>query len=190
MVDVSIVHVLLEGPDDAMFFESVLHDALAKKYDIIKTFRYVQSPKKDLEKYVKSLHAAKHDYIVLADFDVGSTCYSGRKERLRARIPHARCDNMAVVKTEIESWCLAGIGQPECRILRIPYHPNTESISKKEFERMRKDSRSASRIVFMKKILAMFDAERAKKQNASFEYVWDKFVSPRRDRHPASAETR
>ena len=162
------MHVLLEGPNDMMFFESVLHDELAKKYNTVKMFQYVQIPKKTLEQYVKSPHAANQDYIVLADFDLGSTCYSGRKEKLCAKIPHARCDNMAIVKTEIESWYLAGIGQYECRILQIPYHPNTESISKKEFEQMRKDSRSVSRTAFMKRILAMFDVERAKKQNASF----------------------
>ena len=116
-------------------------------------------------------------YIVLADFDVRGTCYSGRKLALRAKIPRADGRKIAIVKTEIESWYLAGMGQSECDRLRIPYRPNTEPVSKGEFEQMRSRAESMPRTKFMYKMLNMFDAGRAKRQNESFGYVWDKFVS-------------
>ena len=121
------------------------------------------------------MHKTNRDYIVFADFDK-STCYSGRKATLR-KIPNARRGNIAVAKTEIDSWYLAGMGKDECALLQIPYLTNTESVSKEVFEGMFKRGGWASRDEFIAKILEMFDVERAKEQNDSFKYVWDKFVS-------------
>lgn len=173
------VHVLLEGDDDERFFHAVLRPQLAKTHSTIKTYQYAQRSKKEIERYVHNLHATNQPYIVLADFDSKSACYSGRKDILRGRIYPARPVNMAIVKTEIESWYLAGMGQPECESMQIPYHPNTEPISKEEFDQMRMRSGSGAmpRSEFMKRMLVVFDAKRAKMQNTSFGYVWDKFVS-------------
>jgi len=171
------VAVFLEGHDDREFFESVLRAELAKKYGTIETYLYAQLGSRDLRGMVETWSKPGRDYIVFADFDVGSTCYGVKKDALRKRIPNARGDRIAVVKIEIESWYLAGMGQDECRQLQIPYRTNTESTSKEDFERMRERSKSGSRRVFMKRMLGMFDVNTAKKHNASFEYVWDKFVS-------------
>lgn len=173
------VHVLLEGADDERLFHAVLRPQLTKAHGVVRTYLYAQRSKKETEKYVQNLHDTNQPYIVLADFDSGNVCYSGRKGVLRRRIYPARPVNMAIVKTEIESWYLAGMGRPECESLRIPYHPNTEPISKEEFDQMRRRSGSGAmpRSEFMKRMLDMFDAKRAKKQNTSFGYVWDKFVS-------------
>ena len=173
------VHVLLEGDDDERFFHAVLRPQLAKTHGAIKTYQYAQRSKKEIEKYVHNLHATNQPYVVLADFDPKSVCYSGRKDILRGRVHPARLVNMAIVKTEIESWYLAGMGRRECESLQIPYHPNTEPISKNEFEQMRRRSGSGAmpRSEFMKRMLDAFDAKRAKRQNTSFGYVWDKFVS-------------
>jgi len=69
------------------------------------------------------------------------------------------------------------MGTDECALLQIPHLTNTESVSKEDFEGMLARGGWASRDVFMAKILEMFDIEKAKEQNASFRYVWDKFVS-------------
>ena len=172
-MDASVV-VFLEGLDDWTFFDSVLHGELAKRYNV-RPRLYASKDKETLKQIVETMHKTNRDYIVFADFDK-STCYSGRKATLR-KIPNARHGNIAVVKTEIESWYLAGMGQDECARLQIPYHSNTESVSKEYFEQMLERGRWASRKDFMEKILEMFDVGRAKKQNASFRYVWDKFVS-------------
>lgn len=170
------VHVFLEGPDDERFFRSVLSPSLTETYDTIRTYLYAQRSKKDVETYIRTLHDSQQDYIVIADLDSSGICYSGRKNTLCTKIPHVRHDNIAIVKTEIESWYLAGLGQRECELLQIPYHTSTEHISKSEFEQMRVRSGSMQRAQFLIKILDMFDVGRAKKQNTSFEYVWDKFV--------------
>lgn len=171
------VYVLLEGPDDERFFQSVLRPRLAETYSTIRTYLYAQRSKKDVETYVRTLNNSQQDYIVLADLDSSLVCYSGRKHALSSKIPPARRNSMAIVKTEIESWYLAGMSYRDCELLQIPYHTNTEHISKHEFEQMRMRSRSMSRPQFLTKMLCMFDVGVAKKQNASFEYVWDKFVS-------------
>lgn len=170
------VAVFLEGPADVDFFESVLRGELAKKYSTIETYRYSQRTKKQLKGIVETWNKRGH-YIVFADFDTDSTCYSGRKDSLRKKIPNARHDRIAVVKTEIESWYLAGMGRDECRQLQIPHRANTESTSKEDFERMCRWSKSGTPKIVRKKMLGMFDVEIAKRQNASFEYVWNKFVS-------------
>ncbi len=172
-MDASVV-VFLEGRDDEKFFDSVMRGELAKRYNV-ETRLYASKDKETLVQFVETLHKIKRDYIVFADFDQ-STCYIQRKETLR-KIPNARHGNIAVVKTEIESWCLAGMGTDECARLQIPYHTNTESVSKENFERMLERGGWPSRKDFMAKTLEMFDVEKAKKQNASFRYVWDKFVS-------------
>lgn len=178
------VHVLLEGPDDERFFLSVLRPELAKTYSTIRTYLYAQRSKKDMEKYFKTLHGSKQDYVVLADFDVGGSCYGGIKLALRKKMPRADLGRIAVVKTEIESWYLAGMGRAECGRLRIPYRPNTEPVSKEEFEQMRGRAEPMPRAEFMSSMLAAFDAERAERQNASFGYVWGRFVSKTPRSHP------
>ena len=172
-MDASVV-VFLEGRDDEEFFDSVMRGELAKRYNV-ETRLYASKDKETLVQFVETLHKIKRDYIVFADFD-RSTCYIQRKETLR-KIPNARRGNIAVAKIEIESWYLAGIGKDECARLQIPYHTNTESVSKEDFERMLERGGWPSRKDFMAKTLEMFDVEKAKKQNASFRYVWDKFVS-------------
>lgn len=180
------IHVLLEGPDDERFFRSVLRPELGKTYDKIRTYLYAKRTKKEVEEYVKTLRGAKQDYVVLADFDARSTCYGGRKLSLRKRIRRADPDKIAIANTEIESWYLAGMGRHECESLQIPYHPNTEPISKEEFEQMRSRAGPMPRAEFMSEILGMFDTGLARRQNASFGYVWDRFVSktPRSSRVP------
>lgn len=171
------IHVLLEGPDDDRFFRSVLLPELAKAYDNVRTYLYARKSRKDRAKYVKTLNESKQAYIVLADFDAKDSCYGKRKSRLRKDIPRAGDTNMAIVRTEIESWYLAGMGRPECERLQIPYHPNTEPISKEEFEQMRGRAEPMPRAEFMVTMLDAFSADTAKRQNASFGYVWDKLFS-------------
>ena len=113
---------------------------------------------------------------------LGGTCYGGIKLALRKKMRRADLGRIAAVKTEIESWYLAGMGRAECGRLRIPYRPNTEPVSKEEFEQMRWRAEPMPRAEFMSSMLAAFDAERAKRQNSSFRYVWDRFVSTRSSR--------
>jgi len=99
-MDASVV-VFLEGLDDRQFFDSVLRGELAKRYNVRPRF-YASKDKEILKQIVETLHKANRDYIVFADFDK-SACYTQRKETLH-KIPNARHGNIAVVKTEIESW--------------------------------------------------------------------------------------
>ena len=171
------IHVLLEGPDDERFFRSVLRPELAKAYDNVRTYLYAQKSKKEITKYVKTLNESKQRYIVLANFDAKDSCYGKRKIRLRRDMPRAGDSNIAIVKTEIESWYLAGMGRRECDLLQIPHRPNTEPVSKEEFEQMRGRAKPMPRAEFMVTMLDAFSADTAKRQNASFGYAWAKLFS-------------
>ena len=127
------VTVFLEGLGDENFFDSVLRGELAKRYNV-KTRPYAEEDKETLAQSVDTLHKIKRDYIVFVDFD-RSACYTQRKETLH-KIPNARHGSIAVVKTEIGSWYLAGTGTDECALLQIPHLTNTESVSKEDFEGM------------------------------------------------------
>lgn len=166
--------MLLEGPDDQRFFENVLKSEFLKKYDKISLFLYARRPKKVRENMVKSLEHLNYDYIIFSDFDV-APCITQSKKNLQAKISSADSTKIAVVKTEIESWYLAGLDYSSAQKLRIPFYSNTEDISKEQFEQIG-STRFTSKIDFMQEILRLFTINTAKKQNDSFRYVWQKFI--------------
>ena len=94
---------------------------------------------------------------------------------MQKEIPTADLAKVVVVKTEIESWYLAGLDHSGTRKLGVPFYTNTEHIPKKIFEQNR-PGKFDSRIDFMMEILKIFDIDTAKNQNASFRYVCEKFM--------------
>ena len=167
--------VLLEGPDDQRFFDKLLRPEFLKKYDKITPYLYAQRSKKEIERTIKSIKDLGSEYIIFSDFDC-SSCITESKKNLQIRIQAADVAKVAVVKTEIESWYLAGLDQSGTRKLGVPFYTNTEDTSKKIFEQNRSSSRFDTRVDFMLEILKIFDIDTAKKQNNSFRYVWQKFI--------------
>ena len=156
------------------FFENVLKAKFMKKYDKIKPYQYSGMPKKTREKFVKSLEQSNSDYIIFSDFDMAS-CITKSKVNLQTKISTADLAKIAIVKTEIESWYLAGLDNQSTRKLGIPFYPNTENITKEQFEKVQ-PKKFTSKIDFMQDILKLFNFDVAKRQNDSFRYVWQKFI--------------
>ena len=169
-----IFYVLLEGPDDARFFDLILRPQLLKKYDQIITYLYSGRPQKIRERYVESLNKSDSDYMIISDFD-SSTCITFSKDNLKSKISVASTSNIIISKTEIESWYLAGIDFKNSRYLQIPHYATTDDISKKQFDEIMPEIFN-SRIDFMQEILKRFDSNIAKAQNSSFRYMWNKFI--------------
>ena len=172
----TFLYVLLEGSDDKRFFDGVLRAELEKSRDI-KTIMYANASSKNLETLVRSLNRRCGEYIIFADSDRDS-CFGRSKERLQKKIPGADDAKVAVVKTEIESWYLAGITREGARDLQIPHYENTDSIDKERFNKIMR-SKFESRIDFMAEIMRIFDANTARNKNSSFGYVWNRFISGR-----------
>ena len=171
------LHVLLEGRDDERFFEKVFGAKLSK-YRIKPYFYTTQSPDSN-KRYIESLNRDGSPYIVLADSDSPHTCFGKSKENLKHRIPNADESRIAIVRTEIESWYLAGIGNAAARKLGFRYKSSTDDITKEEFDAL-KPAKFKFRSDFMIEALKVFDVKTAKSQNESFRYVWNKFVFPGR----------
>lgn len=100
-----------------------------------------------------------------------------KKNIIQSKIdPSIDREKIVVVKAEIESWYLAGISQSDAKKLNIIFHANTENINKEKFESMM-HHRFVSNTDFMMEILKCYSIDTAKKQNPSFKYFWDKFIT-------------
>ena len=169
-----IIYALLEGPDDIRFFNSAIKDKLLKKYSTVKTQDFAGMPKNEFQKFIRSIQAKGNDYIIFSDMD-DATCYTKRKvsfqKRWNINVAPAR---IVVVKAEIESWYLAGLGYSATRSLNINFRTNTENVTKEMFLDMTRKHHS-SNINLMIEILKEFSFDTAKRQNASFQYFCNKF---------------
>ena len=176
VIKISTLFVLLEGPDDERFFHTVIEPKLKEKYDQIKFYLYSGRPKKQRENYIKTLIHGNKNYVVIADFN-SSTCMTDKKQWFQQQmIRNVQDSKIFIAKIMIESWYLSGLDYSASTLLQIPYHPNTESISKTEFEEMIPTNFS-SRIDFMNEILKKFNLDVALKQNNSFEYFFQRCIA-------------
>ena len=165
---------LLEGPDDERFFKSVLEEKFLQKYSDITLYDYAGSPKKTLKNLMKTLNNANKEYIILSDFD-NATCVTDKKNKLFDSNPYFNKSHMVISKSEIESWYLAGLDRAASQSLSIIYRPNTETVSKEDFNKYM-SNKFSSRIDFMTEILKNFNFDVAMKQNPSFKYFSKKYL--------------
>lgn len=171
------LHVLLEGDDDVQFFRKVFEARFSKYH--IKIYAYAIRSRKANKLYIEALNRVGSDYIVFADLDSPNACFGKSKRSLRRKIPNVDGKRVAIVRTEIESWYLAGIDYADAQRLGIKYQSSTDHITKEEFDSMM-PAKFESRADFMVEILKAFKVKTAKSQNESFRYVWNKFVFPGR----------
>ena len=156
------------------FFKSVLEEKFMNKYDKIKIYQYAQRSKKQLKSFIEALNKEQSRYIVLVDFD-NSRCMTDKKQQFRTKkIGNVTDSKIFIAKSMIESWYLAGLDSKSSRSLMVIYHSNTDDITKEQFEQLMPDKYS-SKIDFMVEILKKFDYDTAIKQNASFQYLNQKY---------------
>ena len=103
------------------------------------------------------------------------TCYTKKKETIKSKvIKNIDSARIIIVKTEIESWYMAGLSRHNAASLNIQHFPNTDDITKEDFARI--CNKYTSRIDCMANILEKFSIDVAKTQNKSFKYFCDKFL--------------
>ena len=169
-----IIYALLEGEDDERFLNKVIKARLEKKYSKVKVYKYAQVTRNEREKFINWLKKSSTAYIFFSDMDK-MACYTKKKERITLKTAkNVDVAKIAIVKTEIESWYLAGLNYHDALSLNIWYSRNTENITKEDFTAIHK--KYASRIDFMMVILEKFSLDIAKIQNKSFRYFCDKFL--------------
>ena len=113
------------------------------------------------------------NYIFMTDIN-DAPCVTAKKEKLKRKYKNLRLDRVIVVIKEIESWYLAGLDVEICKKFGIRYTPQTDSITKEQFNAMI-PKRFDSRVDFMKEILKVFSIDIAKQRNGSFRYCLKKF---------------
>ena len=103
-------------------------------------------------------------------------CCMKKKSNIRSkRASNVDLAKVIIVKTEIESWYLAGLNYSDALSLNVTFRTNTEGITKEIFRSMVRSSFS-SNIDFMVEVLNKFSIDTAKNQNSSFLYFCSKFL--------------
>ena len=79
-----VIHVFLEGEDDERFLNKIIKPELLKKYSKVKVFKYAQTTRPILEKFVTILKNSHATYIFFSDMD-RATCYTKRKDMVKSK---------------------------------------------------------------------------------------------------------
>ena len=169
-----VIYAILEGDDDERFINKVIKPELEKKHSRVKVYKYAQTTRIELEKFVNLLNKSDTAYIFLSDMD-RAPCYTKKKEWIKSKtVKNVNDARIAIVKVEIESWYLAGLDRHSAKSLKIRHFNTTENISKEDFNKI--SEKYASKIDCMTAILQKFSIDVAKIQNKSFKYFCDKFL--------------
>ena len=185
------LYILVEGGDDARFFERVVRPMFENEFGHVQLWQYSQQEKEKVNTFLDSIRAMQAagiaDLIIVADLDE-SPCVTDRKERILSGFrslsagqspgqpsgPYAST-RILIVCREIDSWYLAGLNDEECNRMGLPATlDNTDYISKEQFLRLMPD-RFDSKAEFMLEILQVFDHETARSKNTSFSYLMRKY---------------
>lgn len=169
-------YAILEGTTDQTFFNHIIRPELRKKYNKVGTFVFKQRTKQALKNFITTCKNTDKDYVFFSDMD-NVSCYTKKKNNIKSKIaPNVDREKIIIVKAEIESWYVAGVNQSDAKNLNIIFHTNTEGITKEIFRAMMRPP-FESHIDFMREILKYYSIDTAKKQNPSFKYFCDKFIT-------------
>ena len=185
------LYILVEGGDDARFFERVVRPLFEDEFGHVQLWQYSQQEKEKVNTFLDSIRvmqaAGIADLIIVADLDE-SPCVTDRKERILSGFrslsagqspgqpsgPYSST-RILIVCREIDSWYLAGLSDEECKRMGLPATlDNTDHISKEQFLSLMPD-RFDSKAEFMLEVLRVFDHETARSKNTSFRYFMQKY---------------
>jgi hypothetical protein len=170
------IYFLIEGNDDLRFLQRIAEPILKERYDYIGYFQYTRRPKKKVQGFIRSVISRKADFLCMTDIDV-SPCVTAKKEQIKKdKLGTLDDSRILVVKSEIESWYLAGLDDERCRRLRLPAHRETESVDKEQFRQSLSGSKLGCTINCMIEILKNYDIATAKSRNGSFDYFHRKYL--------------
>ena len=171
-----LIWIILKGNDDERFFERIVKPCLEKKHSRVMLYKYAALHRSTLEKFVDTLQRAGKEYMFISDWG-RAKCFTGSKTKItKQSASNVDLARIVIVKTEIESWYLAGLNYGSATSLQIPPRTDTENITKEEFLGIMKRGNHSSIINFKMEILNKFSIDIAKQQNKSFRYFCDKFL--------------
>ncbi len=162
--------ILVEGLDDARFFDKIIKPIFEKKYNEVMLFQYAQRKKEKVDAFLKSIKAMG-DYFYVKDIN-DAPCVTAKKQKIQDKLNIDK-DRIVVVIEEIESWYLAGLDNAGSKKLGMRPLVTTSHIAKEQFDNLR-PKKFDSRIDFMLEILKRFSIKTAKDKNRSFRYFLQK----------------
>ena len=182
------LYILVEGGDDARFFERVVRPLFEDEFGHVQLWKYSQKKKELVNQFLNSVKAMQAagmvDTLLVADLD-DSPCVTDRKERVlsRFRALEGKLESetgpsfptrVLIVCKEIEGWYLAGLSDESCDHIGISASfVNTDQVTKELFDNVMPIS-FKTRIAYLETILQMFDYETARSKNSSFRYFAQK----------------
>ena len=171
--------LFVEGSDDQLFAESILRPLVQPLFDYVQIYPYAKEKPTKVRGYVNQIrYVADWSYIFIADFDQGP-CVTRRKDQLMSRYGNLDADRILIVKSEIESWYLAGLDSDSCIELGVQPLGDTDSITKEIFGTVIPRNYE-DRVGFMVDALRYYDIGTARDKNTSFDYAMGKHFSPSR----------
>lgn len=165
--------ILVEGLDDERFFQKVIIPFLKDRYNTVTIWQHAGKMNKIVKNFLKSIRAMHSDYIYVADIN-HALCITEKKGKIKSKISSIDQDRIIIVKSEIESWYLAGLDTKSSGRLGITFLESTDGLTKEQFNNMI-PKRFDSRIDFMQEILKFFSPEKAKGKNKTFRYFLEKY---------------
>lgn len=165
--------VLVEGPDDVRFFDTVLVPIWRRRYGFVKVVAWANRKAEFVNRLVRSAKGMRAEYVLVADCDQ-HPCVSGKRQWVRQQFQMVEEARILVVVREIEGWYVAGIEREAERKLRIRVPGRTDGFTKEDFLGMMPEK--FERTDFMVEILKGFSIQGARNRNRSFAYGWAKHV--------------
>ena len=166
--------IWVEGEDDVRFFNKIIKPLLEKKYSLVEVRSYARMAIKKMNGFLRSIKAMNAEYIYVTDIN-DAPCITAKKQQIQSQLKNITKERIVVVRKEIESWYLAGIGDAHSEKLKIRSFRNTDSVSKEYFDNLLPRGFD-SKIDFMLEILKYFSIKTARQKNKSFRYFIDNYV--------------
>jgi hypothetical protein len=160
--------LFVEGNDDERYFSRIVMPLFESRYSSIEIIRYASMKSEKVCRFVRSIIALGHDFLLFADMDEERTVKS-KKALLEERFCTVTDDRIVVIIKEIEGWYLAGLDDRAQKRLGIRAYSTTNHITKEIFNLMIPRTYT-SRIAFMTEILSTYSISEAKSKNRSFSY--------------------
>lgn len=168
--------LLVEGENDARFFEYVLIPLLNRDYQQVKPVQVRAWRKEKLKSFLRSVQAMGADYLLVRDLDF-HPCVTAARDTFIRHHPFVDPARIQIVKVEIESWYCAGIpaNDPEFGTLKIATCSETDGVNKESFDTaIGQQGRFRNPILLA--LLERFDLETAARRNGSFRYFLRKYL--------------
>jgi len=162
--------IFVEGNDDKRFFEKILRKRIERKYEGFKyhIIKYREKSDDKINFYINSYNEMNSEIFLFTDFDCGP-CNTEIKNTMRTHY-NLPDEKIFIVKTEIESWYLAGLEKQYLQSIGVSEEfSSTEDISKRRFNEL------LSRRTHLKfEMLDNFNFRLAMRKNSTFRYVVEK----------------